>query len=259
MNEIAKWTLGFNPIKAILFDKDGTIVDFQRTWGPAVNDVMQQMADGRPAIYQRLASASGFAEVEQGFLSDSLLIAHPIGVWGPLWAGALGCEASPAFLTDLDRRLQEATTTHLKPIGDPGKLLAMLARRGYQLGVFSNNSEIAVRSHLRKLGIENMFCFFTGYNSEFGAKPDPGQVIAFAKAAGVCLSRTAVVGDTVLDLAAARAAGAVAIGVLTGLATAATLSPVADIILASIDDIPTWVTEHRKRVPYRAPGARCPD
>jgi phosphoglycolate phosphatase len=202
---------------------------------------MQQMAGGRGAIYERPASVSGFAEAERRFLPDSLLVAHPIRVWGPLWAGVLGCEASPAFLTDLDRRLLEATTTHLKPIGDPGKLLAILARRGYQLGVFSNDSQMAVRAHMRKLGIEHMFCFIAGYDSGFGAKPDPGPVIAFAKAVGVSLSRTAVVGDTVLDLAAAHAAGAVAVGVLTGPATAATLSPVADIILASIDDIPTWV------------------
>ena len=239
----------------MLFDKDGTIVDFQRTWGPAVHDVMQRMAGGRRAIYERLASVSGFVRGELRFLPDSLLVAQPIGVWGPLWAGVLGSEANPAFLTDLDRRLREATTTHLKPIGDPSKLLASLAHRGYQLGVFSNDAEIAVRAHMHKLGIEQMFRFIAGYDSGFGAKPDPGPVIAFAKAVGVALWRIAVVGDTPLDLAAARAAGAVAVGVMTGPVSAATLSPDADVILASAEDIPTWAAEHRcSASPARRPA-----
>ena len=50
-------------IRAILFDKDGTLVDFQQTWGPAVYDVMQSLAAGHHAIYERLAAAIGFVEV----------------------------------------------------------------------------------------------------------------------------------------------------------------------------------------------------
>ena len=50
------------PIRAILFDKDGTLVDFQRTWGPAVHAVMQTLAAGRRATYERLAAATGFVD-----------------------------------------------------------------------------------------------------------------------------------------------------------------------------------------------------
>src|SRR5665647_1618743 len=95
------------PIRAILFDKDGTLVDFQRTWGPAVHAIMQTLAGGRRAIYERLATASGFVESELRFLPDSLLIAQSTRVWGPLWAQALGCEAGPHFIAEIDRRLCE--------------------------------------------------------------------------------------------------------------------------------------------------------
>jgi len=83
--------------------------------------------------------------------------------------------------------------------------------------------------------------FVAGYDSGFGAKPDPGPVLAFAQAVGVPPSEIAVVGDTVLDLAAARAAGAIAIGVLTGPAPSAILAPHADALLASPAEFAAWL------------------
>ena len=46
------------PIRAILFDKDGTLVDFQRTWGPATHTVMTQLCNGDSAAFERLAAVS---------------------------------------------------------------------------------------------------------------------------------------------------------------------------------------------------------
>ena len=77
------------PIRAILFDKDGTLVDFQRTWGPAAEAVMRRLAGGSGAAYERLVVASRFVEAEQRFLPDSPLIAEPTKrIWGALGHGA---------------------------------------------------------------------------------------------------------------------------------------------------------------------------
>jgi phosphoglycolate phosphatase len=228
-------------IKAILFDKDGTLVDFERTWGPALQMVLQDFADGRRADYERLAAISGFIESELRFLPDSIFVSHPVGVWGPLWAQALGRQADPGFMAEIDKRLCAATTFHLQAIGEPAKLMAELAAGGYRLGMLSNDSEVAVHAHVGKLGIDPFLQFAAGCDSGFGAKPDPGQVLAFAKAVGVDPSQIAVVGDTVLDFTAARAAGAVAVGVLSGPATAEQLSPHADVVLASAADVVAWL------------------
>lgn len=49
------------PIHAILFDKDGTLVDFDRTWGPAVDTVLRDLANGDENLYRQLCAASGLA------------------------------------------------------------------------------------------------------------------------------------------------------------------------------------------------------
>lgn len=229
------------PIRAILFDKDGTLVDFQRTFGPAVRAVMQHLAGGDRAAYDRLVAASRFVETGQHFLPDSPLIAEPTSVYGALWAAALGRPANAAFFAEIDRLLCDATSLHLAAIGDPKTLLTSLAARGYRLGMVTNDAEITARAHARKLGLDKILEFIAGYDSGFGAKPDPGPVLAFARAVGVPASQTAVVGDSVLDLTAARAAGAIAIGVLTGPAPSATLAPCADALFASPAELAAWL------------------
>lgn len=229
------------PIRAILFDKDGTLVDFQRTWGPATREVMQRLAGGNRAAYERLVAASRFIEAEQRFLPDSPLIAEPTSVYGALWATALGRSANAAFFAEIDQLLCDATTQHLAAIGDPKTLLTFLAGRGYRLGMITNDAEITARAHARKLGLDEFLEFVAGYDSGFGAKPDPGPILAFAQAIGMLPSEIGVVGDTVLDLAAARAAGAVAIGVLTGLTPSAILAPLADALFASPAEFVSWL------------------
>jgi phosphoglycolate phosphatase len=72
-------------------------------------------------------------------------------------------------------------------------------------------------------------------------KPDATPVLAFASAAGVPPAGIAVVGDSPHDLIAARAAGAVAIGVLSGPNEREVLQPHADILLPSVSELAGWL------------------
>jgi phosphoglycolate phosphatase len=206
--------------------------------------VLKALAAGDLAAYRKLADISRFVEAELRFLADSPLIAEPTPVFAALWAGALGRSANSAFVAEVDRLFAAAAVAHLTPIGNPPALLEELARRGYRLGLMTNDAEANSRAQARQLGIEHLLDFVAGYDSGFGAKPEPGPVLAFAALLDVNVQDIAVVGDAAHDLLAARAAGAVAVGVRTGVAADRALAPYADGLIESVEDLPAWLA-HR--------------
>jgi len=104
----------------------------------------------------------------------------------------------------------------------------------------TNDSEQSAHDQLGSVDVAypNDLDFVAGYDSGFGAKPNPDPLLAFAKKVSVEPDRCAMVGDSVHDLLAGRRAQMQTIGVLTGLATEADLSPYADLVLRDISHIP---------------------
>jgi phosphoglycolate phosphatase len=112
--------------------------------------------------------------------------------------------------------------------------LDALSARGLRVGVATNDSEFAARAHLGRAGIQDRFDFIAGADSGHGAKPGPGMCLAFAEGLGLAPETVLMVGDSLHDLHAGRAAGMRTLGVLTGLATREDLAPHADLVLPDI-------------------------
>jgi phosphoglycolate phosphatase len=231
------------PIRAILFDKDGTLVDFQRTWGPATHTVLLGLCDGDAAAFERVAAVSLYDAAQRKLLPGSPVVIETTYGYGKLWADALGRPLTAEFVDDIDRRYFQATLDHLTPMGDVNSLLGSLATRGLRLGLMTNDADANTRAQLQRLGVDRLLEFVAAYDSGFGAKPAPDPVLAFAAHVNVAPAEIAVVGDTVHDLAAARAAGAIAIAVLSGPTDGALLEPLADVVLASVADLSRWLDQ----------------
>ena len=228
-------------LAGLLFDKDGTLVDFDMTWGRAGRDVMLDLAHGDADAVARLAAALHYDMADRRFAASSPLIAGAPDTYVHLWAEALGRIGDPALLDEMNGAFTRATLHWLAPIGDPGAVLRALASRGLKLGLATNDAEASARRQLAALDLDSHMDFVAGYDTGHGGKPDPGMVLAFADKLGVAPGRVAMVGDSPLDLAAARAAGAVAIGVLSGPARRGELEPLADHILDDIGGLPALV------------------
>jgi phosphoglycolate phosphatase len=222
------------PIAAILFDKDGTLIDFDGTWGPATYEVMRALAKGDEAALLRQAEALHFSLDTRRFLITSPLIAGSSASYGSLWGEALGRSDLDALKREIDALTAIESLKSLAPIGRPGDVLAALKARGLRLGLATNDSEASAKRQAAALGLTELLDFIAGYDSGHGGKPEPGMALAFARHVGVAPSAVAMVGDTLHDLRSARAAGALAVAVLTGPAANADLADEADHVL---DDI----------------------
>lgn len=229
------------PIRAILFDKDGTLIDFQQTWGPATHKVMTEICNGDSAAFERLCAVSLYDAVERRLLPGSPVVIETTYGYGKLWAEALGVPLTDAFVARIDRMYYQTTLDHLTPMGDVKALLDSFATRGLRLGLMTNDADANTRAQLERLGLDGVLEFIASYDSGFGHKPDPDPVLAFGRQVGVAPAEIAVVGDTEHDLAAARAAGAVAVGVLSGPVPRERLEPHADVLLPSIAHLDDWL------------------
>jgi phosphoglycolate phosphatase len=236
-------------IKGVLFDKDGTLFDFAGTWREATRGMLATLAPGDTDMQNRMGRAVGFDPVTGAFVAGSPVVAGSVDAIARIWA-----EVMPGL--DVARIEAHANLAAgeigllgkpaLAPATDdlPG-LLAGLRDEGFALGVATHDGEAAARGQLAAAGALGHFAFVCGYDSGFGLKPGPGMVTAFARAVGIAAGEVAMVGDSVHDLAAARAAGAaLALGVLTGPATEADLAPHADAILPSIAALPGFLRRY---------------
>jgi phosphoglycolate phosphatase len=226
-------------IDAILFDKDGTLFDFRISWGRWAAGFLAGLARD-PGHAERLGRAIGFDAATLGFAPDSPVIAATAADIAAALVPHLD-GFSVADLTDrIDATAGSAPMSEAVPLRP---LLAALRGRGLRLGVATNDSEAPARQHLAAHGITDCFDFIAGYDSGHGAKPGPGMCLAFAAAFGLDPARVAMVGDSHHDLAAGRAAGMRTVAVLTGIAGASDLAPLADVVLPDIGGLPGWLDQ----------------
>lgn len=218
-------------ISAILFDKDGTLFDFNTSWSAWAQDFLNALAGGDPMRAERLAARIGFDWHAGRFRADSCVIAGTDAEAATALLPLLPGMTKAALIARIARTAAEAPMAEAVPLAP---FLDDLAARGLHLGVATNDSEYAARAHLRTAHIHDRFAFIAGADSGHRGKPDPGMCLAFAAAVGVAPENILMVGDSLHDLHAGRAAGMRTLGVLTGMAPAAELAPHADIVLPDI-------------------------
>jgi phosphoglycolate phosphatase len=228
--------------RGILFDKDGTLLDFEATWAPLFRALALEFAEGDQAAADHLLGAGGMDPLTGRIQAGSVLGAGHTHDVVRLWFPSLTGAPFAAMAERIDGRFHAHGARSSVAVPDLLATLATLDRAGYAMGVATNDGTEAARAAVRCVAAERFLPHVFGYDSVPRPKPAADIVHAFAAAIGVAPSEVVVVGDNVHDIEMARAADAgAALGVLTGNSRRSDLAPRADAVLASIRDLPEWL------------------
>ncbi len=229
-------------LQGIIFDKDGTLFDFNATWGEWTRVMLETEAGGDEALFLNLADAMGYDVVTRQFRPSSIVIAATASETADCMLRVLPDQEKGPLLARMNAASAEVTQIEAVPLI---AYFAELKALGLHLGIATNDAEAPARRHLERAGITAHFDFIAGYDSGHGGKPAPGQLLAFCDQTGLSPQACAMVGDSTHDLHAGRAAGMRTIGVLTGPAPREELAPFADAVLPTIGDIPAWLKSEK--------------
>nr|WP_210104124.1 HAD family hydrolase [Neorhizobium galegae] len=236
-----------NPLAAIrglLFDKDGTLLRYDESWGPVNRQAAKLAADGAgEAMENRLLIACGMDPVTGLTRADSLFAA---GTAAQIAAGFVAA-GSPLAVGPLTVALDELfvrASDFSVAVTDLAGFFARLRARGFRLGVASSDNERSIRETARRFGFLDHLDFIAGYDSGHGCKPEPGMVLGFCKSVGLQPFEVAMVGDNNHDLHMGAAAGAgLKVAVLTGTGSPETLAGAADHVLDDITGLETLLPQ----------------
>ena len=239
-------------IRGILFDKDGTLIDFDRVWVPASQKVITNCLSyyqcNIDEYIQRLMSLIGIRGGKT--TPDSLLAQKSI---------AEIVDTILVYLKDIPKTGQidekkirnvmirdyhsfsKELTDHDSMICDLHMLFSRLRERGLILGIASQDDHTEIVDMAMRLGFFDQLAYIGGFGAVQQLKPDPEMAITFAKQNHLAVTEIAVVGDLPLDMQFAKNSHCTGIGVRTGLATEAELSPLADYVIESVDNLPECI------------------
>lgn len=178
-------------VAALVWDMDGTLLDSR----VAVTGAFRQAA----------LDLSG-----RRWSADEVVAAYPIGppsqILGHLLGGTATVADEQVYLHELDGRLAEVVVHD-----GVREVLEEVARDGVAMAVFTGGGQAAAEAMLGAVGLSGHFATIVGGDVAGRPKPAPDGVLLACQRLGVAPVDAAYIGDSPLDLEAARRSGALAV------------------------------------------------
>jgi len=209
------------PVRALIFDLDGTLIDSKRDLIHSVNAMLGEM--GRAKLSEETIS---------GYIGHGapLLVSRAMGANAKEEELRRGLKFFLAYYEE--HKLD--TTCAYSGVSDA---LVELSRKQVPMAVLTNKPVKISVSILEALGLASHFRVIYGGNSFETKKPDPFGAMKILKEFGAAPREAMVVGDSEVDVQTARNAGVIAVAVNYGFGVHDRVQHPADIYLEKLTDL----------------------
>jgi len=217
------------PVAAILFDLDGTLAE--------TDDHLVDRIARRLGPLQKF-----FPEGDaRPYVRRWVMRLEPLAAW---WLARLDAVSldDDAFRNAgrIRKLLGYRKSAELDMVAGADEVLRELAER-YKLGLVTTRDRASTMNFLQRQGLADLFDVLVCRDDVHRLKPHPEPIFVAAQGLGVAAEQCVMVGDTVADIRAGRAANAVAVGVLTGFGVREVLEKEADLVLDSVVELGEWL------------------
>jgi HAD superfamily hydrolase (TIGR01509 family) len=209
--------------KGILFDLDGTIVDSTEAYLEAANQAFYAIGKNPPEkqkaleIPKRLEQNLPITDIVTGSIAD--------------------------FLVHYLKTFYSVTQEKIKPLPNVEKTLAALTKNSkLALITMRSTPKTEVTAELKHFNLAKYFTYIVTSQDTHKPKPSPEALIKTVEALDVKLCDCIIVGDSVIDIQAGKAAGTQTVAVLSGLYSCDELAlEQPDLILSDVNQLPRHV------------------
>ena len=216
VNKIRRWHMDK---KLIIFDKDGTLLDFDAYWIPVSEAALYDMVKVARVSEAAIPEIFDAFMVKDGVTSIKSSLSY--GTYDDMGADIFsvlkkyGAQLSESEVKRLTRKLyhDHIEKGEIKPTSDALlKTLKTLREKGFTLGVVTSDAPLVTEECLKALGIRDYFSFVITDDGVTPTKPCPDSLNKICRELAISHGDVFMVGDTLTDLAYAKAAGVEAIG-----------------------------------------------
>jgi phosphoglycolate phosphatase-like HAD superfamily hydrolase len=245
-------------IQAIVFDKDGTLLDFNAMWVSWIVELARRLEAAKLRIEnEELRNIP--SQRQQFSITDNLFRTMGVDIAaGRVRPGshlALDPMAELRALTvellqddglaplQAEQLVTEAwympdPVALAKPLTDLTALFGALRARDLRVAVATSDNHAPSVTTLAALGVAELVDVVVGADRGVPINPAPDMIHTFCREVGVAPAQTMMIGVSPDDMRMGRAAGAgLVVGVLSGLSSAELLAPLADTLIDSVADL----------------------
>lgn len=239
-------------IKAILFDKDGTLFNYGDVWGSIIAQSLKSSLplknfspDKQKACLRDFQVVIGVDEAGHTY-SDGILFRHDrwISATIRLLKLCVRYRLSPyrVWLTTkaLIKRSDHGLKSKLENLDFPDvhEVFEACHTRGYIIGMVTNDTNVSTSMFLEKMDAYKYISFIRTGESECKHKPNPQAIKQFCADYKLSSEEVCVVGDTIIDMQFAKN-GKVgySVAVLTGSGDKEALSKISNVVYPTLRDI----------------------